>query len=175
MITVPTFKALKALPLSEENEIAYVSNEDRYYILETSGWVCSDLIKAPEPLSYETTQYDLNKQIIGQLPPLKEDSLQKKIAELNQWLADQPTKYFMLLCKELSYYTIIHINPLTKEEESFGEVIIDCLRNIGNGDIFAIDVNEDNAIEAWIKCEEEVYCAVLFRYDNGVVEVKGVI
>ena len=72
------------------------------------------------------------------------------------------TQYFMLLLKELSYYTLFVSN--NSSDESMSDVIIECLSNLGS----IIDINNESegAIEVWIKDNnEEAHIGYFFPYD----------
>lgn len=80
------------------------------------------------------------------------------------------TRYYMLLCRELNYYTVFQ-RQFTGLED-FGDVVIECLENLGN--IKSIEVTEDKtAIEAWIvNSDNEAHVVYLFNYDQGVIICK---
>jgi hypothetical protein len=76
----------------------------------------------------------------------------------------------MLLCKEMSYYTVFEKDFLEYDCLSLGHGVIECLDNVGT--IHGIDDNGEGALEIWVKTsDEEVYCMLLFNYDVGVVKV----
>lgn len=118
------------------------------------------------------TNYELNKQIVA-------DSLPLTIEEINQ-KKEMLTKYFeedwafMLLCKDLSYYTVFldrtNEQPLPPK---FADEVIDCLQSIGS--IKGIDLNtEQNAVEIWIHpLIAEPAVAYLFPYSEGVIECRA--
>ena len=98
------------------------------------------------------------------MPTLSDDKIKEAIETVDDFLTDGK-KYYMLLCKEQAYYTLF-----SREEdalETFGEVVIDCLKF--RGDIVAFEPNADGYIEFWVKELGEAYCYLLFNYDMGVV------
>jgi hypothetical protein len=110
--------------------------------------------------------YDMNKQIIAQLPTLTTDDLLEKLPLVEELHNKYNNEYYMLYGKEISYFTLFKL----KQVESFPHEAIDCLQNIGP--IKAIDLTEDkDAIEAWVMADDEATCLYLFPYDMGVVVV----
>jgi hypothetical protein len=112
--------------------------------------------------------YDINKQIINQLPVL--NNLNDKKDLFNILHEKFNNTFYMLYGKEISYFTLFKINDVTY----FGNEVIECLKNVGM--IKAIDFTEpQDAIEIWVEDEDGPTCLYLFPYDNGVVYFKRVI
>lgn len=114
--------------------------------------------------SLNMSMYELNKCVVRQLPSMTEERLAAAGDLINSF--QKENKYFMLLGRDLDYYTIFQ----TKEnmEETMGEAVIDCLSNLG--DIKAIDLTpEEQTIEIWITQNSEAYVLYLFNYDEGVI------
>ena len=110
--------------------------------------------------------YEMNKQIISQLPKLTEAELFDRDLLINTLHAKFNNEFYMLYVKEISYFTLFRIFDSIR----FGNEVIDCLNNVG--DIKAIDFTEaQDAIEIWIQDEDGPTCLYLFPYDSGVVQV----
>ena len=115
--------------------------------------------------------YDLNKAAVIQLSNYSEADKQAAKDLINSY--DDfavTTRYYMLLCRELNYYTVFQRMFNASSHENFGDVVIECLENLGN--IKSIDLTESkDAIEAWVvdPNENEAYVAYLFNYDQGVI------
>ena len=135
-------------------------------------------LKTKQP---QLTLYDLNKQMVAQMSPMTEENEQQHIEEIfNPFLTEKNNKYYMLLCKELSYFTLFH------KDESNSDDFFKTLKELitSNGTLItACWTNEDTkeSIEYWVRIKtpiennpdfSEVYCFVLFPYDAGVVEVN---
>ena len=72
----------------------------------------------------------------------------------------------MILCKELSFYTIFAKDNY--EKNSLEEAVLDYC--ISTGPIHSVSLTENNdAIEIWIEYENEVYVFYLFDYERGVI------
>ena len=108
--------------------------------------------------------YDMNKQIISQLPPL--DDFTKAIDNIRTLHGTYWNKYYMMYGKEISYFTLFEVIGCNE----FGYDIIDCCTNIGP--IKAMDLTESgDAVEIWVDTIDGPTCLYLFPYDNGIVQV----
>jgi hypothetical protein len=111
--------------------------------------------------------YDLNKQLISQCPCLDKEQMCDAKDTINDYGKNTNNKYYMLLCKDISYYTLFNIDFETSALEDFGSVVLDCATDIGA--IKAVDQVEE-AIEIWVHPEGgEPLVMYLFAYDMGVV------
>ena len=124
-----------------------------------------------QPATLETgmTLYDLNKQLVNQLPTLTKEQLQEKYFLIDEF--GKGKTWCMLLAKYIGYYTIFHHIP-KDDEESFASAVIDCCLYQGN--IKSIDWANDSQsmIEIWITIDEESYVFYLFDYEMGVIECQ---
>ena len=145
----------------EEGEI--IQNPDGEYLIWQDGnWNKINV----EGSNISMGLYDMNKQIIAQLPTLTIDDLLERLPLVEELHNKYNNEYYMLYGKEISYFTLFKL----KQIESFPHEAIDCLQNIGP--IKAIDLTEDkDAIEAWVMADDEATCLYLFPYDMGVVIV----
>ena len=136
----------------------YVYKDGEYYPIED------------QKIDTGMSLYELNKQGYAQLLPYDETQIQDAIAWINEFSDKNKGKYYMLLCKEISYYTVFEKDFLEYDCLSLGHGVIECLNNVGT--IHGIDDNGEGALEIWVKTsDEEVYCMLLFNYDVGVVKV----
>lgn len=146
----------------KEGEIA-LAEDGKYKVFKDGEW--HDL--KMEGSNLELGLYDLNKQIISQLPSLTDEELDKKIDVIDDSYIKCVNDFYMLYGKEISYFTLFKVN----EPIYFAKTVLDCLNEIG--EIKAIDPTEDGfAIEIWVQpTDEEPTCLYLFPYDNGLVVV----
>lgn len=108
--------------------------------------------------------YDMNKQIISQLPCMEDFS--KALEDIRTLHETYWNKYYMMYGKEISYFTLFEIIGYN----DFGNDVIDCCTNIGP--IKAMDLTEaGDAIEIWVEIEDGPTCLYLFPYDSGIVRV----
>lgn len=117
--------------------------------------------------------YDMNKTLVLQNEkPLSKSNLREKISEIKTYFAKSKNKYFMLLNKENSDYTIFNFSK-EKSPESCKDaatiLIEECLFNRGTA--LSIDKNKDGAYEIWMRINNEAFVYYLFPYDEGVIEV----
>lgn len=119
--------------------------------------------------------YDVNKNFMAGQSALSQDELTAGLKVIENYVFDtyKNSTYFMLLCKELSYYTVFvrdsksSTNILTNE-------VLNCLQWIAK-DILSIELNTtNNTPEIWIRTpEEEIVCMYFFNYDDGVIDFGG--
>lgn len=109
--------------------------------------------------------YDMNKQIIAQLPILED--FEKAMNDIWTLYEKYHNKYFMLYGKEISYFTVFKII----EPQYLGEDVLDCCLNVGL--VKAMDLTEaGDAVEIWVQPNDgEPTCLYLFPYDSGIVQV----
>lgn len=113
--------------------------------------------------------YSLNKQLVVQLPDI--ENFDEAITLLNNFSRENNNKHYMLLGKEISYYTVL-VRTLGLSE-TMGEAVIDCLKNIGD-EIKSIQKTDDeDAIECWVipKDRNDPVVLYFFPYDYGVCSV----
>lgn len=121
-----------------------------------------------EGSNLELGLYDLNKQIISQLPALTDFS--NAIINIRKLHEKYWNKYYMMYGKEISYFTLFQKQMLAAD--NFVSAVFKCLRNLGN-DLRVFEVIDENTIEIWIGYEDDVTCMYLFNYDEGVVIYNG--
>lgn len=119
----------------------------------------------------QMTAYDLNKQLILSLGPIKDEELNKFRSDFAGYIREIEDKFFMLLCKEQSYYTIFNYTS-RNDSYYFADVLLEVIEAVGSFYNYSID-EENGGVELWIKPEdkEEVFVYYFFPYDAGVVEV----
>lgn len=118
------------------------------------------------------TLYELNQNIINTLPPLDGDGESKALDNFLKWFSQNEhiiENYYMLLCNQLKYYTVFHLN--TKDIENFWKELLDICKECGTIKTMEIDTNGIWAIWLDWQNEGECHCFYLFPYDRGVVEI----
>ena len=113
--------------------------------------------------------YDLNKQIISQMATLSDEDLEDSRQLIRDYFQEHENEFYMLLCKDISYYTLFHIVDYITEPAAADEVI-ECIKCIGA--VKSIDLTEgESAIEVWAQEEgRDPMVMYLFPYDTGVIE-----
>lgn len=113
--------------------------------------------------------YSLNKQLVTQLPDI--ESFEDSISLFNDFSRAKSNRCYMLLSKEISYYTVFERS--LGLVETIGEATIDCLKNIGPS-IKSIQKSEDEeSIECWVipKASKDPVVLYFFPYDYGMCPV----
>ena len=115
--------------------------------------------------------FEMNKQIRRKSNPMAEDKIAEAITNVGGWCSFRCNcKYYMLLCKERSDYTIFHLNNFnyTKTAEELREVLE------SRGTILGIDyMHGFDCYECWVRDEEtsEPFLYMFFMCDGFIVEV----
>ena len=164
--------AIKRLDISQiryepqDGEIVINTIDDGYYVYKDGNWMKINV----ENSGLNLGLYDLNKQIIAQLPILSDEELSNKKTVINQLHEKFNNEYYMLYGKEMSYFTLFKL----KDPSRFGDEVVECLGYI-DGDVKCIDITEpEDAIEIWVhEGTEDPTCLYLFPYDTGLVIVGG--
>ena len=120
----------------------------------------------------EFSNYDMHKQLYAQLKAPSEKILHERYVSIGAWFSTDPMcDYYMLMCKENSYYTVLHFKNMNYDK-GMNEVQ-ELLESRGK----VIDITysqENDAYECWLKEKDtnEVSMYYLFKYDWGVIEVE---
>ena len=125
------------------------------------------------------TLYDLNKGALSDCPKLSDTDLKKAAQLITEFVKETKNNFYVLLCKELSYYTFYcsknivqipaNLKSSYKSNLSIGEEVLACLSDIG--EVLSVNTGETNMIECWIRKDEEAFMVAFFPYDIGVVIV----
>lgn len=152
-------------------EIIYLMDSEQYLMYNGEEWM-----PVPNSLNIDSqglsmTMYELNKSIISQLPVITDfDHAYEVIYNFKK--AHKPRGAFMLLCKDISYYTIFQNNSLEHDFSTLGEAVITCAQDIGK--VIAVDPTDDGNVEIWVRTpEEEDLCMYLFDCHDLIVTYGG--
>lgn len=110
--------------------------------------------------------YELNKQIVSQLPPFDMQRIQDAKDTLNNWKKNNTA--YLLYGKEIGYFTLF-LPTEDDKEDSFDDVLFECLLAISM-DIYSFDVVNEDTIEIWLKYEDTPTAMYLFNYEEGIVK-----
>lgn len=147
-----------------DGEVVKDSQSGKYYIWQNNEWNRVTINGG----DINMTQYDLSKSVVSQLPELDPST---KISLINEYIDETENVFYMLYGKEINYFTILFLNERSYlEAEDPGEVVIECLSNIGK--IRAIELDEDNnVLEMWVMNGDQPTCVYMYGYDDGMVEI----
>ena len=118
--------------------------------------------------SLQMNLYDLNKQIMSQMPTLDEEGVDRALMTIMAYMKNTENKYYMLLCREENYYTLFNISTTITEPYACEEVLA-CAGDLGV--VKSVEVNDNGAVEIWVQLDQgEARVMYLFPYDGGVIE-----
>lgn len=151
-----------------DNAIIYVEDKEGFFQKTPEGWEKTQ-IKGTTNSNIQMSLYDMNRSLIEQLGPLNKNIYSEKINLINQYRYDTNNIAYMLYGKEISYFTVFVDNDIPNINVTLGETIFQCLENVG--EIYSIELTENkDAIEFWVKTNEQITCLYLFPYDSAFVE-----
>lgn len=161
-------KQLDSYPIARfsDGEIVFLTEENLYKVYDNGEW--KDLPKANiEGDGISMSLYDLNKSIISQLPKLEDLAAATNL--INEFDNFIDSEYYMLLCRDISYYTIFnHFINSDNEFSNLGEAVLTCAQEIG--ELISVELTTDKgAIEIWVKTNEDSLCMYLFNCANLIV------
>lgn len=146
-----------------EGQSAYSPETKKSYIYNEGEW---KMVTGES--SFGMSMYDINKQIISQMPVLTDEQIAEAKLSLIPCIKETENEYYMLLCKEISYYTLFHIVDYLTEPNIYDE-IIGCVQDLG--DIKSIELIDNSVIEIWFQPkDDEAKVMYFFAYDAGVIE-----
>ena len=107
--------------------------------------------------------YEMNKQVISQLPGIEDIAVLTPIRKYQ----NKDGKYFMLLCRDLNYYTLFVID--LESDVRIEQEVLECLKELGT--IKSVEEFEDkNLVEIWVQPENsDPVVMYFFNYDRGVI------
>lgn len=114
--------------------------------------------------------YELNQSGYYSLPKMTKAEIETAKEKIDKFLLDNIGGFFMLLCNELHYYTILYlanINFDTKKEMI--DELFQLLQQLGT--LKAVEVN-DSMVEFWVSNGDECHMYAFFNYDQGVIKYE---
>lgn len=167
ILQVKNYSILSALQNHQEGEVAYCEDEQQYYIFKDGKWLKVEANMTSDGL--QLNLYDLNKQIMEQLPDFNEEQIKDFKAALEIWKSSRADKYYMLYGKEIGYFTLF-VEDSDKDDNLLSDSVVECLDSFEA--IKEYDMSGE-AVEIWVKTEDGVTVLYLFGYDAGVVTYHG--
>lgn len=157
----------------KEGEIVYLTDLNKYVIYHNCQWEDLSDFQVKGENNITMSNYDLNKQIISQLP-IQDDLTQSKNV-IEKFINDNAhSNNFMLLCKDISYYTIFRkTDNFNAHYATSGDAVLNCANDVG--DIIAVDyMDSTNTVEIWIRTynNQDNICMVLFDCEDFIVTFK---
>ena len=166
MISVPNYNILTELPKDhlKNGEMAETSDDNKKWVYdeETLEWREHDT-------GIQISLYDMNKQLIAQMPEMTDSDKMTEIINNYKDKTDNNSHY-MLLCRDINYFTLFE-ESFSSGQESFATLVLECIHDVGIIHDMMI-TEDDGAIEIWVKPlneEADMLVMYLFAYDAGVV------
>ena len=179
---IETFETLDALKQAVEKNpdrftegyTVFVEEMQEKMTFHNNEWIAQELgeLKADGKGEVTMSLYEMNRQLITQLPDYNEEAWGGAKEIFAAYLSKHVHNYYMLYGRELNYFTVFN-----KQEEGEFDTLFDalklCLDSVGP--VRSFDFDGEAAIEIWIKPEiaSAATCLYLFPYDDGVVTFRG--
>lgn len=124
--------------------------------------------------------YEFNKSTLMNAPSATSAEMELMRNKLKKFFAknNKAHHYYMMLCKDLSDYTIFTSKDfeISYYSDIMEEDVQDCFKN-RNMEIMMIDINDDNVVEIWTRVNHyeedvsnEIYLYHIFPYDEAIIE-----
>lgn len=168
MLKVKDLKTLMKLRANnKDGETALVEETKTLYKWDGVNWN----IYKPEG-GIKANLYELNQSAMTAAPAMETGAIETAKEKIADFVAAQASRYFMLLNKERSYYTVFVTGYDTGTDFNYPKIedeVIECLE--GQGIIKDID-NVENGIECWVTAGDNSYVYYLFDYQGGVIKCQ---
>ena len=147
----------------KEGDISVSPETQKLYTYKNGQW---EMIKGETNLGM--TMYDLNKQIIAQMGVLEGMAREQAHLLITDTVATSGQTYFMLLCRDINYYTLFKLDKDNSGLCNVASEVFDCAEDIGA--LKSVE-SVEGAIEIWVHpIDDEPLAMYLFPYDMGVIE-----
>lgn len=170
LITIKNVSELNTMENVEDGQVVFVEGtDDSYFLYQKGAWFPVQAKMTSEGL--QLNLYELNRNIVEQLPDFGEDQWSGSQQVFESWMKDKTCKYFMLYGREINYFTIFNKQEENAEFSTLFDAVKECLVSLGPVKSLAVNELEDgsSSIEIWIKYEDLTTCMYLFEYEEGIV------
>ena len=125
----------------------------------------------PEKAFAGVSLYELNQQLIAQMPEYDEKKWTNAKLIVADWYNKHKDNYYMLLCHECNYYTLFDMTRDSAIGADLAYELQDTIRYVGAVHDISVDTNDMIAVWAKWRDTDNVHCFYLFPYGQGVVHV----
>ena len=143
-----------------------VSENGEEEIVSTTG-----VLRDAEDNLAEVSLYELNQQLIAQMPEYDEKKWTDAKLIVADWYNKHKDNYYMLLCHERNYYTLFDMTRENVIGADLAYELQDTIRYVGAVHDISVDTNDMIAVWAKWHDTDNVHCFYLFPYGQGVVHV----
>lgn len=153
----------------KNGEIACIKDTQRVYKFVNDSW---EPVIANSDSGLKMSLYDLNKIAVENLKPMMaSDIITILTTAEHSYYPKKKWTYLMLMCKELSWFTIIKNTP-QGEYDTLADAVGDLFTSYpGYKETKSIDINDDATVDIWVLIDDEIYMFKLFPCDEFVVTV----
>lgn len=113
------------------------------------------------------TLYEFNQAGYLSLPTMTKEDIEADFPMLVSFAENHWGEYYMLLNNDLHYYTLFHWRD--NGVQVLVEELLDIVQSLG--ELKAIEVNDNDAVEFWIKNDNVCNMYVFFNCGRGVIVV----
>lgn len=166
MLKIKNAKLLEKLPIRpQEGDQALLTDSHELYEFKDGKWgKCGNT-------TLNMSLYEINQAAVSQLPKMNDETLAEKKQMIREYLDEVQDEYYMLLCRDLNYYTMFSLQgdgdlPTAESE------IIGCIQDMGSVISIERSAETGKVIEVWFKCADGTFVAYLFPYGKGVVKCQ---
>lgn len=115
------------------------------------------------------TIYEINQAMYHDSPALTDALLEACANTIETYLNEHPSKYYVLLCKELDYYTFFTYKGIPNTK-NFTKELISLLKDLGEVKDICFD-QYGTMVENWITKGEETHAFMLIECKDWTIEV----
>ena len=129
------------------------------------------VIRDAEDRLTEVSLYELNQQLIAQMPEYDDKKWTDAKLIIADWYNNHKNNYYMLLCHERNYYTLFDMTRANAIGADLAYEVQDTIRYVGPVHDISVDTNDMIAVWAEWRDTGNIHCFYLFPYGQGVVHV----
>jgi hypothetical protein len=166
MIDIATEEDLDTVMGHREGMVAFIEDVQEYRVYLNGEWRPVEEQSA-ENGGLALNLYEVNRQIVSQLPNFSEEQKKDFKTALSFWI-DPEVNYYLLMGQETS--TSMLFVREAGSEESLVDLLYESFDEIGL--IKDYEIIDENALEVWMDCFGLVSCFYLVNYENGVRKFK---
>lgn len=166
VLKIKSAKLLEKLPIRPtEGDKALITDTHELYEFKEGKWgKCGNT-------TLNMSLYEINQAAVSQLPKMDEETIAEKKQMIADYLKEVNDEYYMLLCRDLNYYTMFALEP-ESEYPKAEEEIIGCIQDLGSVISIERSAETGKVVEIWFKCADGTFVAYLFPYGKGVVKCQ---
>ena len=129
----------------------------------------SSKVDSENPNGFTVEIKSILESLYKQVEPLSDEAYSKNLEDISKWFMRK--KYCLLLCKEISDYTIFNFKQGAYKDAAFVNLKA-CMSNRRYKIMDIIYKDEHDAFEIWVRDREDnIYMYYLFDCEDFIIEV----